>query len=115
MPPDRLDEVPERALAIYAHPDDSEVAAAGTLARWIDGGSEVHLVVCTRGEKGTIDADVDPDALAALRAEEMKAAADILGLASHENLGYPDGEFENDLAARRTLVAHIRRRRPDVV
>jgi LmbE family N-acetylglucosaminyl deacetylase len=110
-----LDPRPERVLAIYAHPDDSEVAAGGTLARWIDGGSEVHLVVCTQGEKGTVDPSVGPGELAAVRAGEMAAAAALLGLASHENLGYPDGEFENDLETRRQLVTHIRHRRPTVV
>jgi LmbE family N-acetylglucosaminyl deacetylase len=115
MPADLLTDVPERALAVYAHPDDSEVAAAGTLARWIDAGCEVHLLVCTLGEKGTIEPDADPTSLAARRADEMKAAADVLGLAGHEDLGFPDGEFENDAAARETLVGHIRRCRPDVV
>jgi LmbE family N-acetylglucosaminyl deacetylase len=115
MPTDPLTDVPERALAVYAHPDDSEVAAAGTLARWIDAGCEVHLLVCTQGEKGTIDPDVEPAVLAAQRAEEMKAAATILGVASHENLGIPDGEVENDAGTRHELVRHIRRRRPDVV
>ena len=29
-----VDDVPARALAIYAHPDDPEVSCGGTLARW---------------------------------------------------------------------------------
>jgi LmbE family N-acetylglucosaminyl deacetylase len=115
MPAEPLVDVPARALAVYAHPDDSEVAAAGTLAGWVDAGCELHLLVCTQGEKGTVDPDVDPAGLAAVRAEEMKAAAAVLGATSHENLGYPDGEFENDTDARRALVSHIRRCRPDVV
>ncbi|HVA70874.1 MAG TPA: PIG-L family deacetylase, partial [Acidimicrobiales bacterium] len=36
---------PRSALAIYAHPDDADVAAGGVLAQWASEGAEVHLVV----------------------------------------------------------------------
>lgn len=106
---------PARALAIYAHPDDTEVACGGTLAAWADAGAEVHLVICTRGEKGTADPDVRPDELAARRAAEVAAAAEVLGLAGHRMLGYPDGEIENTVELRRQLVACVRELRPEVV
>ena len=32
------DDVPASALAVYAHPDDPEIAAGGTLAKWAGGG-----------------------------------------------------------------------------
>src|SRR3546814_14748620 len=32
-------DVPLRALAVFAHPDDPEVSCGGTLARWTRGGS----------------------------------------------------------------------------
>ena len=91
---------PERALAVFAHPDDPEVACGGTLARWASLGTEVHLVIACRGEKGSFDPHTDPDALAASRAEEVARAADVLQLAGVEHLGYPDGEIENDAALR---------------
>ena len=62
-------DVPERVLAVYAHPDDPEISAGGTLARWADAGAEVHIVVTTRGDKGTNDPDADLDALARLRVD----------------------------------------------
>ena len=31
----------ESALVIYAHPDDAEWTAGGTVARWVDAGVEV--------------------------------------------------------------------------
>jgi len=113
--PALLEEVPPRALAVYAHPDDAEVSAGGTLARWAAGGAEVHLVVCTAGDKGASDGALDPGALVRRRAEEVAAAAARLGLAGHAMLGIPDGELEADPTTRATLVAAIRRLRPEVV
>jgi LmbE family N-acetylglucosaminyl deacetylase len=107
--------IPERALAVYAHPDDPEVGCGGTLARWAQSGAEVHLVIANRGDKGSADPSTDPDALAAHRAEEVASAAAVLGLAGVEHLGYPDGEIENDAALRARLVEVIRRRRPDAL
>ena len=110
----RTSATPERALAIYAHPDDAEVACAGTLAGWARGGAEVHVVCVCRGEKGAATL-VDADALAGTRARESKAAAAILGVASWSTLGRNDGEVEDDDALRAELVALIRRVRPQVV
>lgn len=107
--------IPERALAIYAHPDDPEVGCGGTLARWAAFGAEVHLVIANRGEKGSADRTTDPDALAAHRADEVAKAVEVLGLAGVEHLGYPDGELDNDVALRARLLEIIRRRRPDAV
>lgn len=106
---------PGRVLAIYAHPDDPEVAVGGTLASWAAEGSEVHLVICTAGEKGSSDPDVRPDELARRRAGEVEEAAAALGLAGHEVLGHPDGEVANDAELRARLVRRIRADRPDVV
>ncbi|MGV3760037.1 MAG: PIG-L deacetylase family protein [Actinomycetota bacterium] len=106
---------PARSLAVYAHPDDPEVSCGGTLARWAVGGSEVHLVVANRGDKGSADPSTDPDVLAEDRAAEVHRAAEVLGLAGVELLGYPDGELEDDAALRGRLVATIRRLRPDAL
>jgi LmbE family N-acetylglucosaminyl deacetylase len=39
----------KRALVIVAHPDDADLHAGGTLARWVDEGYHVHLIVATSG------------------------------------------------------------------
>jgi LmbE family N-acetylglucosaminyl deacetylase len=109
------DEIPERVLAIYAHPDDPEISAGGTLARWDDAGAEVHVAVTTRGDKGTNDPDADLDALALLRVEETAAAARVLGIAFHHHLDHPDGEIADDRPLRLELVRLIRSVRPDAV
>ena len=110
-----LQGTPGRVLAIYAHPDDPDVSCGGTLARWALEGAEVHVLICTNGDKGTSDPAVDPSSLAALRAGEAAEAAKILGLAGQHLLGYPDGELTDDLAFREVLVSWLRRLRPDVV
>jgi len=109
------DETPARVLAIYAHPDDPEISAGGTLARWADGGAEVHVVVTTRGDKGTNDPDADLEALARLRVEETAAAGRVLGITEHHHLDHPDGEIADDRALRLELVRLIRSVRPDAV
>ena len=102
-------------LAIYAHPDDPEVSCAGTLARWADEGAEVHLVICTAGDKGRQAGGLDADTLVEARASEADAAARVLGVTAHENLGYPDGEVENTIELREQIVARIRALQPDTV
>jgi LmbE family N-acetylglucosaminyl deacetylase len=109
------DEIPQRVLAIYAHPDDPEISAGGTLAHWADAGAEVHVVVTTRGDKGTSDPDADLEALAHLRVKETEAAAQVLGISQHHHLDHPDGEIVDDRLLRLELVRLIRSVRPDVV
>jgi LmbE family N-acetylglucosaminyl deacetylase len=110
-----LDDVPDRVLAVYAHPDDPDVSCGGTLARWAGAGAEVHVLICTHGDKGTTDPDIDPDVLARRRAGEAAEAAAILGITGQHFLGYPDGELVDDTALRATLVRWVRRLRPVTV
>jgi LmbE family N-acetylglucosaminyl deacetylase len=110
-----IDETPGVVLAVYAHPDDADVGCGGTLARWAKGGSDVHLIVCTDGGKGTSDPDVKPKKLAAERAAELEASSALIGLTSIDNLGFHDGELTDSEEFRRTLVARVRELRPDVV
>ena len=72
-------------------------------------------MICTRGDKGTVDPGVAPDELALRRAKEGEASSRVLGVASREQLGFDDGEIDDPTALRRQLVGVIRRRRPEVV
>jgi len=81
----------ERVLmAIFAHPDD-EMTVAPILAKYVDEGVKVYLVICTDGRYGTNDF-TDHEAgegLVAIRKEEMKCAAEKLGV-SLIHLDYHD-------------------------
>ena len=110
-----FDERPARALAIFAHPDDPEVACAGTLAAWVAAGCEAHLVIANAGDKGRCDQTTKPQKLARVRKAEAQEAANVLGLSSLEALSYPDGELENTNELRIRLITLIRSLRPDAV
>src|SRR4051812_20492052 len=110
-----FDEQPERALAIFAHPDDPEVACAGSLARWVDAGAECRLVIVNAGDKGSGDAATDPAQLAATRRAEAEKAAQVLGLTEVAFLDVLDGELENTSEVRARLIEFIRTARPNIV
>ena len=48
-----VDEVPERAMVIFAHPDDAEIGSGGTVAKWAQQGCEISYVQCTSGSSGS--------------------------------------------------------------
>ena len=112
---DASDERPARALAVYAHPDDPEISAGGTLATWASAGTEVWVLITTRGDKGSQDPAADLDALAALRVEETAKAVALLGFAGARHLGYHDGELPDDQALRGAITRVIREVAPEAV
>lgn len=106
---------PAAALAVSPHPDDAEVGAGGTLARWAAEGCRVVLAVCTNGDKGSEDPNMTSAELARLRREEQLAAAKVLGIEDVVFLDHPDGFLEDDARFRGELVRLVRQHRPEVV
>ena len=85
----------QKLMAIFAHPDD-EGAIASTLAYYANNNVEVTLVCTTKGEVGEIS---DPalatrETLGEVRAAELQAACDILGIRHLRFLGYRDSGME---------------------
>ncbi|MHB1535183.1 MAG: PIG-L deacetylase family protein [Acidimicrobiales bacterium] len=113
--PELVSAVPERVLAVYAHPDDPDVSAGGTLAAWSRAGAAVYVCVCADGDKGSADPATEPDRLVARRREEVTAAGIALGIAGHHWLGVRDGELEDGAELRGRLVELIRTIQPDAV
>jgi LmbE family N-acetylglucosaminyl deacetylase len=104
-----------RALAIGAHPDDAELSAGGLVATWTAAGVHVEMACLTSGELGAAGPGVRPGELAALREDEARAAAAVLGAARVHFLGEPDGRLEAGVALRHRVATLIRQVRPDVV
>lgn len=95
-------------LAIFAHPDDIELAVGGTMLRMKSLGYRTGGLDATRGEmgtRGTVEG----------RAAEAEDAAKILRLDLRENLGLPDGHFFVEEAPRQKLVRVLRRLKPSVL
>jgi N-acetylglucosamine malate deacetylase 1 len=95
-------------LAIAAHPDDIELGCAGTLLASVAQGRRIGIVDLTRGELGTRGT---PE----IRAAEAEAAAKILGAELRDNVGLPDGFFQNDKEHQLALIPYIRKYQPDIV
>jgi LmbE family N-acetylglucosaminyl deacetylase len=108
-------DTPATVLAVYAHPDDPDVSAGGTLARWAAAGAAVHVCICADGDKGSSDPDADPTALVGLRRQEVSASGIILGVKVHHWLGFRDGELDDQRRLRARLVALVREVCPDAV
>jgi len=121
-------------ISVHAHPDDESSKGAGTVAKYHDEGIHCVLVCCTGGEAGDIlnpamDRPEIRDNLAAVRAEELARAAEVIGydevvMLGYKDSGMPDTPANEDPAcfakadfdeAVGRLVAIIRRVRPQVL
>jgi len=109
------DYIPDKAMAIFAHPDDAEFTVAGTVAKWAKSGCEVTFVLITSGNVGTHDKRYTPQTLASRREAEEQASARILGVKNVVFLHHDDCRLVPTLQLRRELVREIRRYRPEVV
>lgn len=109
-----LDDV-KRVLCVFAHPDDVDFGAAGTVATWVRDGLDVAYLLVTRGDAGGFD-DTPRHEMPVLREAEQRAAAAAVGVTQVEFLdGYADGTVTPTIDLRRDITAAIRRFRPDRV
>ncbi len=95
-------------LAFGAHPDDVELSCAGTLVKQKLLGYKTAIVDLTRGELGTRGS-------AEIRDEEAVHAAKIMNVDARENLGLPDGFFDQDKESILRIIEMIRKYQPQIV
>jgi len=104
--------MPDRAFAIFAHPDDIEFLAAGTLLRLREAGWETHYMNLSNGDCGSTV--FTPQQTAEIRNKEARTAASILGCKFH---GAParDLQIFYNIELLRWLAAVIRDVNPRII
>ena len=104
-----------RVLAVQPHYDDNDIGCAGTIRLLAVSGAEVVYVTVTDDLAGVLDPHMpDAEASAGLLAEQRRAA-EMLGVAALEQLGWPDAGGLEHVALRNQVIALIRKYRPEVV
>ena len=121
----------KRLLISFAHPDDESFGMGGTIAYYVERGVDVSLICSTNGDVGTVDAEFmrDYDTVAELRLDELRCAAETLGISDVVTYGYRDSgmmgtpenehpdclwQADEDVVVGK-IVRDIRRIRPQVV
>ncbi len=95
-------------LAIGAHPDDIELASAGTLIKLANKGYHTGIIDLTQGELGT-------RGNAKIRLAESQEAAKIMKVSIRKNLTLPDTAIENNKENQLRLIRLIREYKPDII
>ncbi len=95
-------------LVLAVHPDDAELGCAGVILKHNAQGKKVGIIDLTKGELGTRGT---PE----IREQEANAAAAILGVVVRENLGIPDGFFENTETYQLKIISAIRKYQPEII
>jgi LmbE family N-acetylglucosaminyl deacetylase len=100
---------------VTAHPDDVDFGSAGTVAAFTAAGLEVTYCIATSGEAGGSDRTMTRGDMAALRQDEQRAAAAVVGVSDVRFLGHPDGMVVANRELRRDISRVIRQVRPERV
>jgi len=103
---------PLRIIVFGAHPDDCEIFAGGTAAKYVARGDEVLFVSITNGDAG--HQSDGGKTLALRRAAEAQRAASVLGV-QYRVLDFHDGQLQPTLEARYQVIRLLRQWSADVV
>ncbi len=89
--------MPRRSLVfVHAHPDDEALLTAGTMAKAVQAGHRVTLVVATDGAAGLADAAIAGE-LSQIRRAELEQSARALGIDDVVCLGYADSGLHGQI------------------
>ncbi len=100
------------ALALFAHPDDIEFVAAGTLLLLKERGWDIHYMNLATGNGGSVQ--MDGPTTARTRLEEAQTAARILGATFYPPIS-DDLEITYSVALLRKVAAVVRTAQPSIV
>jgi LmbE family N-acetylglucosaminyl deacetylase len=99
-------------ICIAAHPDDTELLCAGTLALYALDGHNVTIAIFTDGSIG--DLTVKPKDLSIMREKEARNAAAVIG-ANFIWGGITDELAFTDLESRHRMIDILREADPDII
>jgi LmbE family N-acetylglucosaminyl deacetylase len=99
-------------LCVAAHPDDTEILCAGTLALYARAGHRITMAVFTSGNMG--DVHIPPAELALIRERETRAAASLIN-AHVIWAGVDDEHVFPSPEQRRLMIDILREADPDVI
>ena len=103
---------PLRIIAFGAHPDDCDIRAGGTAAKWAALGHKVRFVAVTNGDAG--HHEQGGGQLAMRRRAEAQEAGRRIGI-EYVVLDNHDGELVPSLGVREQIIRQIREWRADLV
>ena len=103
---------PLNIIAFGAHPDDCDIRAGGTAAKWAALGHKVRFVAVTNGDAG--HQSEGGGALAARRRAEAIEAGKRIGV-EYVVLDNHDGELLPELKVREQIIRQIRQWKADLV
>jgi LmbE family N-acetylglucosaminyl deacetylase len=81
----------KNVLVIGAHPDDEVLGAGGTMAKHVDAGDEVHVLIVTEGTTQ----QYDDDSIIEQKRHEARNCADVLGIEAVHFGDLPDMRLDD--------------------
>lgn len=89
----------EHLVVVVAHPDDESFGCGSLIAKATSDGARVTVICATRGEAGERAPDPATDhlPLGELREQELRSAAEVLGVDAIELLDLSDSGFDGPL------------------
>ena len=84
-------------LVVVAHPDDEVFGCSGSMAKWIQAGDDVHVLILAEGATSrdkTSDRDARKSELSQL-AKSAREAGDILGVKTVTLFDFPDNRMDS--------------------
>lgn len=102
-----------RVLAVGCHPDDIEIACAGTLAKCVKRGDKVIVAHLSTGNLGHVV--IPPDELTAIRAEEARKAGALAGIEVLDGVFDDLDIYADNAQSRNKVVEIIQYAQPDLI
>ena len=107
---------PKKVLIIAAHYDDETIGAGGTIKKWTELGTEVHVLFVTSGNTGLDQSGkYNSDGIVSVRVREAEKAAKMLGISNLYHLDESCQNVKNTQELFHRIIFYIRKIKPNLV